>query len=109
MIAYRMAYYERNKATEKLRIAEDKKKRMERYKSILWDLKANSGCSRCPEKDPACLDFHHTDPKTKKFTIAAISTRSPALKLLLAEVAKCAIICANCHRKEHFYGSIAQT
>lgn len=109
MIAYRMAYYERNKETEKARIAKDVKIRLAKYKGILWGIKSTSGCSRCPEKDPACLDFHHTDPKTKSFTLAGIRQRSPSLKLLMAEIEKCEVICANCHRKEHHYGSIAQT
>lgn len=59
-----------------------------------------AGCSRCPEKFPACLDFHHLDPATKRFMIGP-SVLNHTLEDLEAEMAKCIILCANCHRKEH--------
>jgi hypothetical protein len=43
------------------------------------------------------LDFHHTDPRAKEFKISQMRT-IPRLK---AEIAKCIVICANCHRKGH--------
>lgn len=57
-------------------------------------------CSRCPESDPVCLDFHHRDPKTKDYNVAQLARGFPKERIL-AEVAKCDVLCANCHRKEH--------
>ncbi len=54
-------------------------------------------CSRCGMDEKVCLDFHHRDPKTKKYTIGS----RLSVKTLLIELAKCDILCANCHRKEH--------
>lgn len=59
-----------------------------------------AGCSRCPETHPATLDFHHkTDDK--KYGIAKMVSRATSLKTIKAEIEKCELLCANCHRKEH--------
>jgi hypothetical protein len=59
------------------------------------------GCADCGEKHPACLDFHHLDESQKGQTIARMVVRaSPAN--IDAEIAKCVVLCANCHRKRHF-------
>lgn len=47
---------------------------------------------------PYCMDFHHRDPETKKFGIGQQATVC-GLERLLAEIDKCAILCAICHRK----------
>ena len=50
------------------------------------------GYNRCQRS----LDFHHFDPMTKKFGIAdANGTRS--LNELKEEMAKCYLLCKNCH------------
>lgn len=54
-------------------------------------------CSICNESDPRCLDFHHRDKTTKLFNVGHYYTRSKAN--ILKEIAKCDILCSNCHRK----------
>lgn len=44
---------------------------------------------------PICMDFDHVGDD-KSFTISRASTRS--IKTVLAEIAKCEVVCANCHR-----------
>lgn len=46
----------------------------------------------------AALDFHHRDPQTKLFNI---KTTVPWGKLV-EEAKKCDLLCANCHREEHY-------
>lgn len=46
---------------------------------------------------PYVMDFDHRDKKEKKFNLAAGHTRA-GIELLLAEIAKCDVVCANCHR-----------
>ena len=65
-----------------------------RYKETL-------SCEVCGENHPACLDFHHIDPSLKKFSVSAKRDR-PSLKQLQEEIAKCQVLCANFHRKEHY-------
>ncbi len=61
-------------------------------------------CNRCPEKDPRCLDFHHIDHATKSFCVSAAPNCGYSRERILEEIAKCEVICANCHRKETFDG-----
>ncbi|MBX0349489.1 HNH endonuclease [Halomicroarcula pellucida] len=60
------------------------------------------GCARCGETDPACLDFHHRDDADKEMTVSEMVTHGYAKSKLRAEMAKCVVLCANCHRKEHY-------
>lgn len=65
----------------------------------LWvdEIKVKAGCVECGYNlHPAALDFDHLDPDTKLFTIATGMSRS--WQSLMDEMAKCEIVCANCHR-----------
>ncbi len=54
------------------------------------------GYKRCS----AALDFHHIDSKAKEFGLSANGlTRS--WEKMKAELDKCVLICANCHREVH--------
>ncbi|MBX0286703.1 HNH endonuclease [Halomicroarcula sp. F28] len=66
------------------------------------DIKATAGCARCPEDDPACLDFHHVDEDEKEHQVTTMISYGYGRDKILDEMAKCEVICANCHRKEHF-------
>lgn len=70
------------------------------HRALIEKFKSDSGgCALCTENEPACLDFHHTDPTKKDFVISARNNRS--IKSLLREIAKCIIVCRNCHAKIH--------
>ena len=45
------------------------------------------------------LDFHHRDPKQKKFSIS--SGLKYKMETLIKEAKKCILLCSNCHREEH--------
>ncbi len=54
-------------------------------------------CDICKGRfPPECMDFDHRDRTTKKFTIG--SSIKIGIAHILAEIEKCDIICANCHR-----------
>jgi hypothetical protein len=62
-------------------------------------------CQRCGEAHPACLDFHHRDRSAKSANVADIgSRRGWSIERVLVELAKCEVLCANCHRKVHWNG-----
>lgn len=46
----------------------------------------------------AALEFHHRDATTKEFGVGQFNG---SLERLLVEVAKCELLCANCHRQCH--------
>jgi predicted HNH restriction endonuclease len=55
------------------------------------------GCQICGyNKCDRSLSFHHLDPTTKEFTIAANSMVG-GMERLRKEAAKCILLCANCH------------
>jgi 5-methylcytosine-specific restriction endonuclease McrA len=58
-------------------------------------------CQACGfDKYDGALEFHHIDPSTKEDKIGRMtkSTHSPEL---LAELAKCVLVCSNCHKMIH--------
>ena len=55
-------------------------------------------CIDCGESDPTTLDFDHRDGVEKLATVNAL-VRALNWAGLLAEIAKCDVRCANCHRR----------
>lgn len=72
------------------------KKRRQKLKTIMLSYKIQ--CKYCPENISECLDFHHK--YGKEFNVAESYTRYSE-KRLLDEIAKCDVVCSNCHRKIH--------
>jgi predicted HNH restriction endonuclease len=59
-------------------------------------------CADCGVKYPTyVMDFHHRDPATKEFVIALSASRSR--EDVIAEIDKCDVLCANCHRIRHHH------
>lgn len=59
------------------------------------------GCARCPENRAPCLDFHHRDPTDKVRDVSTLFQKGRTPDVVWAEIQKCDLICANCHRVEH--------
>lgn len=54
-------------------------------------------CADCKGTfDPVCMDFDHREPGTKREAVSKLFKRGK--KAVLAEIAKCDVVCANCHR-----------
>lgn len=75
-------------------------------REITDTLKTLAGCELCGyNADPRALQFDHVDPATKYRTKAGkvvhpsdlIKGNRYSLKTVLAEIAKCRVLCANCH------------
>lgn len=47
------------------------------------------------------LDFHHIDPSKKDFTFGRLRVKTLAWHIIEAELRKCVVLCANCHREYH--------
>lgn len=82
------------------RLKQEKVLRRRRNLKIIQEARTGS-CTRCPESDSRCLDFHHVDPKSKSFSLGSSVARDSSEAKLREELAKCVLLCANCHRKEH--------
>lgn len=62
------------------------------------DLLAQSACCDCEEEDLVLLEFDHRSDKAGLVTVMA--RRGCSLEKLRAEIEKCDIRCANCHRRK---------
>jgi NAD-dependent dihydropyrimidine dehydrogenase PreA subunit len=57
-------------------------------------------CSRCLNSYPRIVyDFHHKNPETKDFILS--EHWGDSREKIWAELDKCILLCANCHRLEH--------
>lgn len=77
------------------------KKRRDDLRKIVLRAKWNGMCKECGETHPACLDFHHRNREEKKENVGTMAGKNRSKKALLEEIAKCDLLCANCHRKLH--------
>lgn len=60
-------------------------------------------CSLCGyDKNYACLDFHHLDPKLKSFPVNTQGMDTHGVVACGIEVQKCILLCRNCHTDLHF-------
>ena len=74
-----------------------KKRTAEVNKQYVQDIKMSKGCACCGWKDHAYgLDFDHIKPSTKLFGLGDAARRT--LEQIDAEIAKCIVLCSNCHR-----------
>jgi hypothetical protein len=94
---YSKKHYEKNKETEKIRIANTKKEKKAEWIAY----KATLKCTNCGFNHSAALDFHHIDPKTKEGAVHQFITNGKFARAY-EEAKKCIVLCANCHRIHHY-------
>lgn len=69
------------------------------YKTFIHTLK--TPCVKCGENRHYLIQFHHIDPKEKKFELTIRHSHNSVTD----EVKKCVCLCSNCHDEFHyFYG-----
>ena len=89
-----LAYYARNRSTEIARV----RARQSANLTLLRNLR-RAPCADCGQTfEPFQMDFDHRDPVDKSFRLTSPTALGSSLDRLLAEVAKCDIVCAVCHR-----------
>jgi len=59
-------------------------------------------CGHCLyDKNFSALEFHHIEPKKKKFQLDLRSLSNRKWEVILKEAEKCILICSNCHTELH--------
>lgn len=71
-----------------------------RLREWVTEYKRARGCTKCDEIDPHCLVFHHEG--AKRATITRMVADGYPGEEVRTEIEKCVLLCANCHRQEHF-------
>jgi hypothetical protein len=78
----------------------------ERYRTVIRDAKSVP-CADCGIQYPHyVMDFDHRPEEEKLFNIGMMVSYRPAMQVFLDEIAKCDVVCANCHRERTFQRSL---
>ena len=88
---FKKVKYQREKNNKKLMVEK------------LNQLKLDRGCCElCGDyHPPCCFDFHHIDKSSKEREVATLAHKGYKWETIQAEVDKCYMLCAPCHRKIH--------
>ena len=95
---YHAQWYQKNKEKVKTR----KKERIKKIREWFIDYKSTLSCEQCGTSHPAVIDFHHKDGYDKLVVSEIIGKHGGSKKLVLEEIEKCRVLCANCHRILHW-------
>ncbi len=93
----RKQYYEKNKTIEIRRLKKARKNKKEWFRNYKKKLE----CEKCGENRPATIQFHHLFDN-KEGEISKMVAKGFSEKRIIEEIAKCEVLCANCHMQEHF-------
>ena len=78
------------------------KNKYQERKEIVNEIKADYKCAKCGENRFYTLDFHHIDPSIKDKSVARMTSNCNRIEDIQKEIAKCIILCSNCHREFHY-------
>jgi hypothetical protein len=96
---YDAAWYKANKAKRKAKV------RADRASHIAWldSLKEGRPCADCGRVyPPYVMEWDHLPGTEKKLVLADTRRAAHARQRILDEIAKCELVCANCHRERTF-------
>lgn len=98
---YQAGWYAENGDHRREQVRRRRRALKHRYR----EFKETLECSMCglSGKDNAwALDFHHIDRENKTTSVSHLVSGGYGWERIMEEVALCEVICANCHRKEHY-------
>jgi len=96
-ILERNRYYSQK---NRLAIRQRRRDAQRQHKLFVVGYLATHPCIDCGETDPIVLEFDHRNPNEKKDAIAHMVSTLVPLASLEAEIGKCDVRCANCHRRK---------
>jgi hypothetical protein len=71
-----------------------------RAQAIVLDHLRLHSCADCGEADPVVLEFDHLGDKAH--TVSWLVGKGRSRTAIEAEIAKCEVVCANCHRRRTY-------
>ena len=96
--AWNRGHYERTRATYIASARRNNARYQAENLRRLIEYLLEHRCADCGEGDPVVLDFDHRDRSTKRMAVSSL-LRYTSWAALEAEIAKCDVRCANCHRR----------
>lgn len=94
-----MDYYERNKEKVMEYKWDRQVRKRDEARAFVMDYLRSHPCQHCGETDPLVLTFHHVRG-TKRMNVAELVNRGYLIEAIQEEIAKCIVLCSNCHLKE---------
>lgn len=91
------AYYAERRAHHRRRNNALKAQRVREAQNFVLAFLRAHPCVDCGETDPVVLEFDHVGPKRAE--ISTLVRRGVLEAVLVEEMARCEIVCANCHRR----------
>lgn len=92
------AWHAANKEHHNRLIHERNRRLRERLQQRILDYLLAHPCVDCGEADPVVLEFDHIGDD-KVANVSGMARRSIRWEAIAAEIAKCEVRCANCHRR----------
>jgi hypothetical protein len=93
------AWYLENRDEHKKNVRLRNQRVRDDYRQRLGAYLLTHPCVDCGETDLRVLDFDHDDPSQKLDEVVRLAGFGIAWKRVEAEIAKCSVRCANCHRR----------
>lgn len=93
---YQKMWYIKHNVAHKARSKKSRDIRKQICRKFIVEYLKTHPCVDCNESDIIVLDFDHVRGKKKKDVSLLINS---SLRILKAEIKKCEIRCANCHRR----------
>ena len=90
-------WYQSHKETHLGNVKERKEDVRARNRQWVWEYLSTHPCIECGERDPMVLEFHHRHGKT--MAVGQMVSEGYPLEKIQAEISKCDVLCANCHRR----------
>ena len=95
---FRKNWYEGDARERHLENVQARKKVVrEQAREYVYDYLSTHPCIECGESNPVVLEFHHRGGKDK--AVSELVGGGYSIATIQAEIDKCDVLCANCHRK----------
>lgn len=95
------AYFRARGDLHRRQVAVTQRRRSEVARGIVVEYLCGHPCVDCGERDVAVLEFDHVEAKT--YAVAGLLARGAPATAILAEIGRCEVRCANCHRRVTAY------
>ena len=95
---FRKSWYEKNKDGHLANVKARKHEVRDLARNYVWEYLSVHPCVECGETDPVVLEFHHRSGKDK--AVSELVAAGFSIATIQAEIEKCDVLCANCHRRK---------
>lgn len=91
--------YQDRKSESIEKTQEARRRRVHRNRKMVYRYLLDNPCVSCGIGDPVVLEFDHRDNVSKDSDISKMVNNGLSEKKIMAEIAKCDVRCANCHKR----------